>query len=155
MQRRHIQFGTLAILCGAAIIAFLPSNANASQYRYLQRHHLARYHAHGLHFYPIIPIHAAYTLAPAPNVIEAEALPASTPAAMLFAYPAHGQSEQQQSQDRYECHTWAAGESGFDPVAATLAPIQNGRNAAPNNLQTTDYTRAMGACLVARGYSVN
>jgi len=41
-------------------------------------------------------------------------------------YPAKGQSAKQQDQDRYECHTWAREQSGFDPtqVAPTTAPTQ-------------------------------
>ena len=35
----------------------------------------------------------------------------------FFIYPNKGQSAQQQSQDRYECHVWAANQSGFDPTA--------------------------------------
>ncbi|MFT5350392.1 MAG: hypothetical protein ACI909_003018 [Planctomycetota bacterium] len=35
----------------------------------------------------------------------------------IYIYPNKGQSPQQQSQDRYECHVWAAGQSGFDPSA--------------------------------------
>lgn len=35
----------------------------------------------------------------------------------IFIYPNKGQSVEQQSQDRYECHVWAANQSGFDPTA--------------------------------------
>lgn len=35
-----------------------------------------------------------------------------------FAYPNAGQSEQQQSKDRYECHTWSVSQTGFDPTTA-------------------------------------
>ncbi len=35
-----------------------------------------------------------------------------------FAYPNVGQSEQQQSKDRYECHQWAVSQTGFDPSTA-------------------------------------
>ena len=35
-----------------------------------------------------------------------------------FAYPNAGQSEQQQSKDRYECHQWAVSQTGFDPSTA-------------------------------------
>lgn len=38
-----------------------------------------------------------------------------------FVYPRAGQSEQQQSQDRYECHQWAVSQTGFDP--STAPPI--------------------------------
>ena len=30
-------------------------------------------------------------------------------------YPAKGQSQAQQDKDRYECHTWAVKQTGFDP----------------------------------------
>lgn len=64
----------------------------------------------------------------------------------VIAYPARGQTPEQQSRDRYECHTWAVGQSGFDPAAATQAP--------PPGVSDT-YRRALGACLNGRGYSVN
>jgi hypothetical protein len=32
-----------------------------------------------------------------------------------YIYPNKGQNAQQQSQDRYQCHVWAANQSGFDP----------------------------------------
>ena len=38
-----------------------------------------------------------------------------------FVYPKAGQAEQQQSQDRYECHQWAVSQTGFDP--STAPPI--------------------------------
>ena len=34
----------------------------------------------------------------------------------MYVYPAKGQSEQQLSTDRYECHRWAVTETGFDPI---------------------------------------
>jgi hypothetical protein len=34
----------------------------------------------------------------------------------IYVYPAKGQSEQQLSSDRYECHRWAVAETGFDPT---------------------------------------
>lgn len=36
-------------------------------------------------------------------------------AADLYIYPKNGQSEELQRRDRYECHVWAADQSGFDP----------------------------------------
>ena len=33
----------------------------------------------------------------------------------LFIYPNQGQSEEQQGKDRYECHSWAVQQTGFDP----------------------------------------
>ncbi len=33
----------------------------------------------------------------------------------LYVYPKQGQSGEQQSKDRFECHNWAVQQSGFDP----------------------------------------
>ncbi len=33
----------------------------------------------------------------------------------MYVYPSKGQSQQQQDKDRYECHTWAVQQTGFDP----------------------------------------
>ena len=63
-------------------------------------------------------------------------------AADLYVYPRNGQSDAQTSTDRYECHSWAVNQTGFDPTRGGQA----GGNAA-------DYRRAMVACLDARGYS--
>jgi hypothetical protein len=59
----------------------------------------------------------------------------------VYVYPRNGQSEAQMQNDRYECHSWAVSQSGFDPTN----PQQTGNSA--------DYRRAMVACLDARGYS--
>jgi hypothetical protein len=89
-------------------------------------------------------------VAPPPG---AEAASAATPAApaaeRIFIYPRNGQSESQQAQDRYECHRWAADQSGFDPT-------QPGGGVAPElaNAKRADYGRAMGACLESRAYTV-
>jgi hypothetical protein len=61
----------------------------------------------------------------------------------LFIYPMRGQSEQQQSDDRYECHRWAVKETHYDPTDS-----QYDRD------DRSDYDRAMSACLTGRGYSV-
>jgi hypothetical protein len=39
----------------------------------------------------------------------------------IFVYPNKAQSPEQQSKDRYECHVWAAGQSGFDPSTHTTS----------------------------------
>jgi len=64
----------------------------------------------------------------------------------VVAYPANGQSQAQQAQDRYDCHRWAVNQSGFDPSQATYAPAANVADV---------YRRSLGACLAGRGYSVN
>lgn len=64
----------------------------------------------------------------------------------VIAYPAAGQSADQQGRDRYECHNWAVSQSGFDPATA---------QSAPSGQIANTYRRALGACLKGRGYSVN
>jgi hypothetical protein len=66
-----------------------------------------------------------------------------------FIYPRKGQSEQQQANDRYECHRWAASQTDYDPTQPT-----GGMPEAQTNQKRTDYQRAMGACLDARDYTV-
>lgn len=67
----------------------------------------------------------------------------------LFLYPKNGQTADQQSADRYECHSWAKGQTGFDPTrpGGGVAPSENAD-------KRVAYQRAMTACLEARGYSV-
>ncbi len=36
----------------------------------------------------------------------------------VYVYPNKGQSEAQTDRDRYECHTWAVGQTHFDPSTA-------------------------------------
>ncbi|WP_027592639.1 DUF6515 family protein [Pseudomonas sp. LAIL14HWK12:I7] len=64
----------------------------------------------------------------------------------VVAYPMYGQGQEQQEQDRYQCHRWAVSQSGFDPATAAYAP--------PLNVTDT-YRRALGACFSGRGYSIN
>lgn len=75
--------------------------------------------------------------------------PSQPPGDDFFIYPKNGQSQEQQSQDRYECHSWAVKQTGFDPTKPDggVPPDQNGA-------KRDQYRRAMTACLEARGYSV-
>ena len=68
--------------------------------------------------------------------------PSSAGAGDVYLYPRNGQSDAQTQNDRYECHSWAVNQTGFDPTRSS----QQSGNAA-------DYRRAMIACLDARGYS--
>jgi len=43
-------------------------------------------------------------------------------AAKPIAYPAKGQSAQQQQKDDGECYVWAKGNTGIDPAAVAAAP---------------------------------
>jgi hypothetical protein len=61
----------------------------------------------------------------------------------VYLYPRNGQSDAQTQQDRYECHSWAVSQTGFDPT----------RSSQQSSGSAADYRRAMIACLDARGYS--
>jgi len=63
--------------------------------------------------------------------------------AELYVYPQKGQSEQQQADDRYECHRWAVGQTQYNPVDAVYNPDKRGQ-----------YDRALTACLTGKSYSV-
>jgi hypothetical protein len=67
----------------------------------------------------------------------------------LFIYPREGQSEEQQAEDRYQCHRWAVKQTGFDPTQIPPSPPDE------NSIKLReDYQRAMAACLDSRGYTV-
>jgi hypothetical protein len=67
----------------------------------------------------------------------------------IFMYPKNGQAPDQQARDRYECHSWAKGETQFDPTMPG-GGVADDQNAS----KRSDYRRAMAACLEGRGYSV-
>jgi hypothetical protein len=83
------------------------------------------------------------------NPVPEQSAPAMAAAAGLLIYPKNDQSQEQQSADRYACHSWAQGQTGFDPTEPNIA-------ASSSQLASrrSDYRRAMSACLEARGYSV-
>jgi hypothetical protein len=100
------------------------------------------------------PVDSAYVpegakdIALSPDVIDKlpQVLPTTT--GQMFIYPRNGQSEQQQAKDRYACHSWAMSQTGYDPTQPT-----GGVPESQTNQQRSDYQRAMGACLDARGYT--
>ena len=61
----------------------------------------------------------------------------------LYIYPMRGQSEQQQSDDRYQCHRWAVDQTHYDPTDSKY-----------DRDDRSEYDRALTACLTGRGYSV-
>jgi hypothetical protein len=89
-----------------------------------------------------------YVVVPPP--VQAVSMPVleTAPAPRQFVYPRQSQSPERQSADEYDCHRWAADQSGFDPAAAATghAPAADARR--------PDYQRARSACLEGRGYTV-
>jgi hypothetical protein len=61
----------------------------------------------------------------------------------MYVYPAGGQSEAQTAADRFECHSWAADQSGYDPTLG-----------AGDRDDAESYTRAFTACMEGRNYVV-
>jgi len=104
------------------------------------------YYADGV-YYTWQPEYRSYVVTeppPASDISEN-----GTTSEQLFIYPKQGQSEAQQAKDRYECHSWAVSQTGYDPT-------QPGGNVpvAEHTSKRAEYFRAMKACLEARGYSV-
>lgn len=98
-------------------------------------------------YYSWHPERREYVVVEPPSESEAYVPPPAPE--QLYVYPRQGQDEQLMAKDRYECHRWAAEQSGFDPVqpAAELSTAQL-------SMKRADYQRATKACLEAREYSV-
>jgi len=89
---------------------------------------------------------AAAAGAGGPDSVPPDVAPPTGQASDIIAYPRNGQSDQQQSTDKFECHNWAKAQTGFDPTS------QSSSGASPS--ARAGYGRAMAACLDARGYTV-
>ncbi|MHB8816369.1 MAG: hypothetical protein ACYDAE_24315 [Steroidobacteraceae bacterium] len=109
-------------------------------------------------YYAWSPDYSQYVVTDPPPLTGGEAQGAVPPAAQpgdadergamsLFVYPKNGQNQQQTDSDRYQCHQWAVGQTGYDPT--NTASDTQATTATPEN-----YKRAVTACLEARGYSV-
>lgn len=72
------------------------------------------------------------------------------PSDQVYVYPRQGQDERRQADDKYACHKWAAGQTGFDPTQPPAA----GQDGSLIAQKRADYQRAMSACLEGRGYTV-
>ena len=68
----------------------------------------------------ILPLAAMAVLTacvtPPPRVVAVAPPP---PPQRVFVYPAQGQTPEQTSRDRYECHVWAVQQTGVDPSRST------------------------------------
>ena len=126
-------FATLVVLGGAQYYY-----ANEAYYRY--RDDQRAYEV-------VAPPEGAPGAAPPPGYGAANSPPAAGDS--LFVYPKNGQNADQQARDRYECHRWAADQTGFDPTRS-----DGGVAPAAALAKRADYARAQQACLEARGYTV-
>jgi hypothetical protein len=57
-----------------------------------------------------------------PRRVYAPPPPVDKPNTDVYAYPARGQTPDQQERDRYECNAWAVKQSGFDPSGPNVPP---------------------------------
>jgi hypothetical protein len=102
-------------------------------------------------YYTWSPAEYGYVATDPPPAVDDDAsdtgsaVPESSDSSSVYIYPKNGQSEEQTATDRYECHQWAAGQTGFDPTSGV---DQSAGSSGPD-----DYRRAMIACLDGRGYS--
>ena len=67
----------------------------------------------------------------------------------MYIYPGKGQSQAQQDKDRYECHSWAVQQTGFDPSnpqsANSQQPSQQYQPSQPHILKGAGRGAALGA----------
>ena len=50
----------------------------------------------------------------------------------MFIYPGKGQDQAQQDKDRYECHSWAVQQTGFDPSKPQSANSHSAQQRPPS-----------------------
>src|SRR5450432_1736796 len=80
-----------------------------------------------------------------PLGLQDEAAPRSPVESAPVVYPKNNQSQEQQGKDKFECHRWAASQTGFDPTRSAGETATGMRS---------EYFRAQAACLEGRGYAV-
>jgi hypothetical protein len=90
-----------------------------------------------------VGVHVGGAHAIHPHPAPPASAPAPQGALKLYVYPAAGQSEAQAADDRYQCHVWAADQSGHDPTLG-----------AGSRDEAEGYTRAFTACMEGRNYVV-
>jgi hypothetical protein len=129
-------YGNSYMLVGAPYGMFVRSLPGYSSSFYYSD---TRYYLHDDTYYTYDRSRGGYVVTPSPYGDDEE--PAVDED--IFVYPAQGQSEQQQADDRYACHRWGVKESGYDPI-----------DDAYDADRRANYLRAMTACLTGRGYSV-
>lgn len=102
-----------------------------------------RYYYSDHHYYLYEPARRGYVVVRSPYGDDDREYLDSRLERDLYIYPAQGQSEQEQADDRYDCHRWAVDETGYDPLDDEYDAVLR-----------DDYRRAITACLTGRGYTV-
>jgi len=98
-------------------------------------------------YYP--PTDGGYVVAQPPEGDVSQTPPATDDSteSKMFIYPRKDQTEEQQANDRYECHKWAVDQTNYDPTNISSIPADQIMQ------KRSDYQRAMAACLDSRGYT--
>jgi hypothetical protein len=101
-------------------------------------------------YYTWQPDQNGYAVVDPPENADVPSPPPDSAQNELIIYPKNGQTKEQQAADQFECHSWAKGQTGFDPT-------QTGGGVADGSVDQSrgNYNRAMSACLQGRGYQVN
>jgi len=86
--------------------------------------------------------------APAPATQQTPSIETVYKQLGMLAYPAKGQSSEQQRTDETECYAWAKGQTGFDPLTTTVDPAAA---AAAAQQQTADATQGATVAGAAKG----
>ena len=142
----------LAVVGTVALVS-LPAHADHRYRGYYPRPYVSFGYSYGSPFYPwgyYDPWYSPWwgprvgvgvgVYGTRPRVTERAADPKTL---KLYVYPAAGQTEAQLAEDRYQCHTWAADQSGYDPTLGTK-----------RREDADSYTRAFTACMEGRNYVV-
>jgi hypothetical protein len=99
-------------------------------------------------YYTWQPAENGYAVVDPPANADQPSSPPPSAQDDLIIYPKNGQTSDQQAADRYECHSWAKGQTGFDPTQP------GGGVGGDVERSRSNYNRAISACLQARGYEV-
>ncbi len=144
--------GWILAVVGAAALASLPAHAD-HRHHYYPRPYVSFGYGFGSPFYPWGYYDPWYSPWYGPRVgvgvrvdgnrARVKEQAADPKALKLYVYPSAGQTEAQLSEDRYQCHTWAADQSGYDPTLG-----------AKRREDADNYTRAFTACMEGRNYVV-
>ena len=101
------------------------------------------------YYYPPPPPPPDYYAPPSAEGSQAPPSTSQGAGGRMFIYPRQNQSEAQQNKDFDACHSWAVSQTGFDP-----SKPPDGAPDAQAVQKSTDYLRAISACLDARGYTM-
>ena len=101
------------------------------------------YYANGT-YYVYSTTHRHYVVVAEPQGGAKAVAQASSSTPQILVYPKNGQNQEQQDQDRYECHVWAMEQSNFDPTSFEPQAVEH----------KSTYRRALTVCLEGRSYEV-